>query len=318
MVIRWLIVAALFCCGIPLKADGSARHQFRILYWNIQNGMWDGQRDDYARFVDFVKLYDPDLCIWCEAQSIYKTASETERLAKSERYLPNGWNELASRYGHTNVFVGGHRDSYPQVITSKLQLNAVKRIVGPKDKPIRHGAGWATVEVGGKTINVVSLHTWPQRFAPGVVGSAEQKKSKAAHGGDLYRRYELEQICRETINTSINASNEYWVMAGDFNSLTRADNHAYKLAEDDAWFLPHDFMQTTGYKDVLNVFHPGVMIPSCNSPRRIDFVYMTQSLLDCVKRADIVVDSYTKPVRTQEGSFCIPSDHLPIVVDLEL
>ena len=28
---------------------------FRLLHWNIQNGMWDGQNDNYDRFVEFVK-----------------------------------------------------------------------------------------------------------------------------------------------------------------------------------------------------------------------------------------------------------------------
>ena len=36
---------------------------FRLLHWNIQNGMWDGQNDNYDRFVEFVKSKDPDVCV---------------------------------------------------------------------------------------------------------------------------------------------------------------------------------------------------------------------------------------------------------------
>ena len=40
-----------------------------LLYWNIQNGMWDGQTDDYKRFTDWVSSQKPDICVWCEAQT---------------------------------------------------------------------------------------------------------------------------------------------------------------------------------------------------------------------------------------------------------
>ena len=44
---------------------------FRLLYWNIQNGMWDGQPDNYYRFVGWVKAQRPDVCVWCEASTIF-------------------------------------------------------------------------------------------------------------------------------------------------------------------------------------------------------------------------------------------------------
>ncbi len=36
------------------------QESFRLLYWNIQNGMWDGQEDYYTRFVDWVKGKTPE------------------------------------------------------------------------------------------------------------------------------------------------------------------------------------------------------------------------------------------------------------------
>ena len=45
----------------------------RILYWNIQNGMWDGQTDNYQRFVDWVSVQNPDVCVWCESVTLYIT-----------------------------------------------------------------------------------------------------------------------------------------------------------------------------------------------------------------------------------------------------
>ena len=37
----------------------------RLLYWNIQNGMWSDQANNYNNFVAWVKKYDPDICVWC-------------------------------------------------------------------------------------------------------------------------------------------------------------------------------------------------------------------------------------------------------------
>ena len=42
-----------------------------LLYWNIQNGMWDDQANNYDNFVAFVAGLDPDICVWTEAESRY-------------------------------------------------------------------------------------------------------------------------------------------------------------------------------------------------------------------------------------------------------
>ena len=64
----------------------------RLLYWNIQNGMWSGQGDNYTRFVDWVSAQNPDVCVWCEAQSIYRsgTADSLGREGKARRSLSAG------------------------------------------------------------------------------------------------------------------------------------------------------------------------------------------------------------------------------------
>ena len=54
----------------------SGEKPLRLLYWNIQNGMWSGQEDNYDAFVGWVKDKKPDICVWCEAQSIYYTGTD--------------------------------------------------------------------------------------------------------------------------------------------------------------------------------------------------------------------------------------------------
>ncbi len=102
-------------------ASCSQPKELRLLYWNIANGMWDGHTDHYDRFVAYVKGHDPDICVWTEAQTIYITGTETE-CDTADRYLVKHWDELAARYGHKYVYVGGHRDDYPQVITARFPI----------------------------------------------------------------------------------------------------------------------------------------------------------------------------------------------------
>ena len=109
--------AALLLFAAALTAGcGERTDDMRLLYWNIQNGMWSDQSNGYDNFVAWVKGYDPDVCVWCEAQSIYKSGT-AERMDSVDRYLTANWGELAARYGHKYWYVGGHRDNFPQVVT---------------------------------------------------------------------------------------------------------------------------------------------------------------------------------------------------------
>ena len=311
------IVAALFMmaatsCG---RTPGLFRHsvQMRLLYWNIQNGMWSGQVDNYDAFVSWVKAADPDICVWCEAQSIYKTGTN-KRLADDQKYLVKNWSELAARYGHSYIYVAAQRDNYPQVITSRYPVENVERIAGAEpDSVVTHGAGWVKIKVKGREINVVCLHTWPQKFA---YRAKDEAQSKAENGGDKYRRMEIEYICRHTIGTVPDASRQFWMMMGDFNSVNRTDNSLYGYPDDDTRFLVQDYIRdNTPYLDVIKMKYPEQSIISTIDKNRIDYVYCTRPLYDKVVDASIVKDAYTTPVWNQDTGFCIPSDHLPIMVD---
>ncbi len=41
------IFLLLLFAAWPLQAGKKAQKNFRLLYWNIQMGMWDGQSDNY-------------------------------------------------------------------------------------------------------------------------------------------------------------------------------------------------------------------------------------------------------------------------------
>lgn len=309
----WIIACLVTSCG-----SCSDKEHVRLLYWNIQNGMWSGQGDNYDSFVEWVKKQNPDICVWCEAQTIYKTGS-VDPMEVADRYLTDNWEKLAMRYGHTYWYVGGHQDNYPQVITSKYPIKNVLRITGSEpDSVVTHGAGWAQIEIGGQTINVVTLHTWPLAFA---FRAEDQDASKAEHGGDKYRRMEIEYICKHTIGSTPEASDQYWMMMGDHNAQSRVDNAVYKYPENDTRFLVHDYIKdNTPYMDIIAEKYPGKFKTTTGDESRIDFIYCTAPLYKSIIAADVVTDAYTKPVRDPANlsNFWHPSDHRPILVDFEL
>ena len=307
-----VFLAVIMLAGCSTKVvKPEAGTPFRLLFWNIQNGMWSGQGDNYDKFVKWVSDQDADVCVWCEARTIYYTGTR-DKMPVEEKYLVDHWPELAARYGHKYVYVGGMRDNYPQVITSKTPIHGMAKIVGEEpDSLVAHGATWAQVTVAGKTLNLVALHPWPHPYA---YNAADQEASKAAHGGDAYRKLEVEYVCKHTIGS---AQNGNWLMMGDLNSISRTDNAYYGLPADDPKFQAQDYIHgQTPYKDIIKCRYPEEVILSTASNNRIDYVYCTPDLYPAVVDARIVRDSYTDPVRDEVvTSFFHPSDHLPIIVD---
>ena len=317
----WFALAVMFL-GMEIayagtKSTDKPKKGFRLVYWNIQNGMWSGQGDNYSAFVEWVKARRPDVCVWCEAQTIYYTGTD-KSMQPQERYLTEHWGELAVRYGHKYWYVGGHRDNYPQVITSKYPIRNVERITGNADTVVMHGAGWATVKIRKRKINIVTLHTWPHAYAP---GAADRKKSSEGHGGSGYRRMELEYIYNHTLGGMSDNADDLWMMMGDFNSRSPLDNPKYRYPDNDPRFWEQRYiLENTPYIDVVAHKHPGEFLTSTGGQSRIDFVYCTEPLCRMAVRADIITDEYTCPVRDKKklSNFWHPSDHLPIVVDFDM
>ena len=292
--------------------------KLRLLYWNIQNGMWSDQGNNYDNFVTFVKSCNPDVCVWAEAKSNYRTGSAEGLAEKMDEYLPSNWDELASRYGHTYVYLGGFRDGFPQVITSRYPLSNVKRIVGERpDSVVSHGCGWAELSAGRRHINVVTLHTWPQKWGF-EVGADRRQKSIDAHEGDYHRLMELTYICRHTIETRPGAKDEYWMMMGDFNAVSSLDNDHYGYPRDTTAFLANDYvLENTPYVDAIFQWYGKDFQPTIISGRRIDYIYMTPALYSKVVNLKVLRDGWVKNYRDPQrlSNFCHPSDHLPVMVD---
>lgn len=292
----------------------------RVLYWNIQNGMWSDQADGYADFIAWVKRYDPDICVWCEAASIYKDNSKTTA-SDAERRLPAGWSEVAAKYGHKYVATGGWRDNYPQEITSRYPIETLLKITDTdvSGKPVAHGAAVQQVDVNGRKINVVTLHTWPQAYGYGVA-TADREASAARNEGDLYREFEVKYVLSHTVNAAEFGDCRDWLMMGDFNARSYYDDWYYKHGESSSKYLCQNAVRDhSDMVDIISAAYPGYFMSTTAGNSRIDYMFASPSMYSRVKNAMVVVDSYASPVLDADfgTGFYNPSDHRPILVDFE-
>lgn len=296
---------------------GAKQKEIKVLYWNIQNGMWADQGNNYDNFVNFVKSEDPDICVWAEAESRYRTGTADRMAGCEEAYLPYNWDILAQRYGHKYWILAGKRDTFPQVVTSKYPLEIVKRISGNgEDIIVVHGAGWVKVDIpGGNDLNIVTLHTWPQGYA---YQAPDIEKSKAEQGGDVFRSVEMKYICEQTILSEDKDGKQMWMMLGDFNAISSIDNYHYNLDPKNKTFLLHDYVRAnTPYIDLIEKMYPNDFQHTTLSGRRIDFVYVTDPLFKRITNAEVIREGYPKNTRAKGlSNFCYPSDHYPIVVKI--
>lgn len=303
------------------SGDSTGKKSIRLLYWNIQNGMWSDQANGYDNFVEFVRQFDPDICVWCEASSIYKDNSNTHE-ADSCRYLPGGWPELALRYGHKYSALGGKRDNYPQEVTSKYPIETLLRITDTDipGKPVSHGAAIQQVNVNGRKLNFITCHMWPQAYGFGIPKD-KRKESADAHEGDYYRQFEMRYILSHTIGSEEFASLQDWILLGDMNSRSRQDNWYMKYPENDTRLLTQDeVLANSRLLDSVYEFcrEPKRFYSTTYGMARIDFVYLSASLME--KVVNIRVPAETWSVQNPSPyvpSFIDPSDHRPIIIDFE-
>ena len=301
--------------------DGST---LRVMCWNIQNGMWADQDNNYNNFVAWVKKYNPDVCVWCEGETIFNTSGD--KVYGTNRILPNAWASVAQRYGHNYWSKSEDRDNYPQIITSKYPINTLAKIgqIGTTDAYVAHGSGLFEVEFNGHSVYFVSFHAFAHAYDPKYTssGTDAQNASAALYEGDYHREKEIRYVYEQTIEKYPSQSN--WLMMGDFNSISSLDAEHHTGINDTNWLL-HDHILGKDYlKDIIAERNaPEDFFSSINGDsRRIDFIYASPAMYDRIESTAIIIDSWTvlsqdKSV-SDKGYFCRPSDHRPILVDFKM
>lgn len=278
-----------------ITGSWDARRGIRLLYWNIQNGMWGGQGDDYDRFVAFVQKYAPDICVFCEAESRLKTDSDA-KWEETTRYLPAHWGELAARYGH-NYYKVSRNDDFPQVVTSRYPVTLLQQLGG---SALKHGAGIYQVETPRGNVYPLALHLRPNDSD----GTSRETE----------RRDEMAYILANSVlKPSLGISG--WILLGDYNATSRQDAPFY--TKDEGYLVSDYISGNTSLKDVFGSRYPGCFLYTNAGKRRIDYIYMDATAYGRVVDAAVVLESDTEPASTAFSNFYKPSDHLPLLVDMQ-
>ena len=290
----------------------------RILYWNIQNGMWWDQGNNYDSFVAFVKKYDPDICVWCESESIFKTGSDDYDSA-ANRYLfytrPGNWTALAGRYGHSYTYISGRTDDYPQEVTSKYPITRVQALTSN----LYHGGGHFQITVNGTRLNIVTTHPYPFNSGAGNHTTNDQIEA------DNKRLSEVTYLVNQTVNKSTYSAETNWILAGDMNSNSPLDCWYTGFDAGNIAFKPQKYiLDNTNLKDAVYEFwNAGTPDTFCctttGAKDRRDFIYLSPSLMGKTRRAIVLNDSWTYDIQALGiSNFKSPSDHRPILVDIQL
>ena len=322
------IPAVAFAGGAKPKKPQEEKKTLRVLYWNIQNGMWAGQGDNYQQFVDWIKSKDPDICLFEEGATIYYTGTH-DHMPNEERYLPAHWGELCARWGHQYHFVVPRRPStstpygltnYPGVVTSRYPIDSVLIVKGHKpDSVVVNYSGWYQVHVDGveRPLNIVTVHLKHGKYGRGVAPE-DRAASAERYEGEAYRVIELTCILDGTVRKSKDPDKELWIMAGDYNSYSRNDNYKYKWNNASLGFQAQDYMIfNSPFYDLYDRCYPNDFLPTCGT-LRIDYMYVSKPMVNACIDIYQKPDSYTERSYSGVSSFYIPSDHYPIIADFKI
>ena len=125
-------------------------------------------------------------------------------------------------------------------------------------------------------------------------------------------------VLRQSYLRDPGASNQFWVVAGAYNSISHVDARIHGIPSDSPRYAVHRWLaDNTPLVDVMHEWLPNDFQVTCGAWSRLDYVYLTRGLYNRVLEARIVVDRYTRPTYTGESDIWRPSDHRPIIVDFD-
>ena len=290
----------------PLKVESESAefvNTFKLLSWNIQDGMWCDQFNDYVNFVAYINEINPD--VFCIQEAATHWDIDGKNLSHYSRYLPypdqknveskwdnpSGWVALAKRWGHEYVVMGPYKDNYPVVITSKYPIEIIERLRGDENTTVSHGALYAKVHFTDDiSVNLVNLHLQPDNIA----------------NASNFRMNEINFYLSKTINSKEHYRDEHWLMMGDFNSNVgkNVDVEVRKNSYYDLWAEMNSY-----------------------SKSYIDFIYGTESMRKSLKSIDFLYGfAHMEKIMYSPNGVAINngsgvwkySDHYPILAEFSL
>ena len=290
----------------PLNVESESAefvNNFKLLSWNIQDGMWCDQFDDYVNFVAYINEINP--YVFCIQEAATHWDIDGKNLSHYSRYLPypdqknveskwdnpSGWVALAKRWGHEYVVMGPYKDNYPVVITSKYPIEIIERLRGDENTTVSHGALYAKVHFTDDiSVNLVNLHLQPDNIA----------------NASNFRMNEINFYLSKTINSKEHYRDEHWLMMGDFNSNVgkNVDVEVRKNSYYDLWAEMNSYNKSY-----------------------IDFIYGTESMRKSLKSIDFLYGfAHMEKIMYSPNGVAINngsgvwkySDHYPVLAEFSL
>lgn len=278
--------------GMQVSAAQNAG-KIKFMDYNIMNGMWWDQYNNYERFVTWMNGQSPDILAICETETHWNETKGKLPDTPEARYLPSNLDKLAMRWGHRYVAIGPQQDNYPVAITSRYPIEVVQRI----GEGLSHGA--LHVKIQG--VNYVVIHTWPQRYSM-------NDKTRKDNGGDKTRYDELKKVLDLTIGNPDFKEEKYWVMTGDMNSRSPKDKEHYDALGYKYDYSAQQLMLDTYRHDLVSEFNDDFQSSVPGRPYRIDYIYCNDNLFPYVKEARTVLDRFTE----------VASDHYPVMMEFSI
>lgn len=277
----------------------NADDKFRVLCYNVCDGMVRDIVDNFDNFVAWVSSQAPDVMVLCEAHY------EIDEQNKGDL------DAIASRWGH-GYTAKVSKDKYPIVITSSHPITVEQTLT----TNLVHGA----IHVSVAGYDVVGLHLRPTLDDN---ESTQLEPEEYAKYGEK-RKTELNLILSQTLDNSSYSDRTNWIFCGDFNAYSELEKNSQSPF---GGISPYTYAASASvcyevYPIIANRL-TDVIYNKCGTSyrptmhhgrSRIDYIFASEGIYDRVDAADVILGGFPGNYTTDKEEN--PSDHMPIYMDL--
>lgn len=287
-------------------------NNFRLISYNICDGMVADAANNYDNFVAWMQSMAPDVAVLCEAKN-YSDAIERAL----DYYFVMRMAETAARWGHAYMELV-NLDNFPVVVTSSHPITLNETL--NNTTYTKHGGLFVTVA----GYNIVATHLQPTADTDESGGLSPEEYDAA---GPL-RVAELNYLLDNTLRSGTYSARSNWIVCGDFNAYAYEERNATSPYDSqkayaygnvggnrsrgyDVYPIPGN----AGLTDVLYNFNGTVFQPTMYHGRsRIDYIFAGSDVYARVLRAEVVRGGFPGNYATAKDAN--PSDHFPLLMDL--
>lgn len=239
----------------------SAQKQFRIISYNILEGMKTDTTKGKARFVDWVKTQDPDILA----------------LEECNKFTQLSLEEMAHKYGHPYALIV-KETGYPTGITSKYPIVNAHKVTDN----MTHGFIVAQI----KDLNILVLHLNPHKYPKrreeidvilSTIAAAPSHKKWIMMGDfNSFSPLDKENYADGKAVARLKQGNEQF----HHNNLV------------DGQYIDYDVQKRIldfGFKDTGKTMDKENKVKG----NRIDYIYVSKDLISKVTTAHFINDSFT-------------------------